>query len=367
MNLLETVVDLGAIAHNTRLLKEMIAPAQLMCVVKADGYNHGAVTVAHTMREHGGDQFGVATLAEALELRHGGITEPILCWIWSPEQNFHAALDNNIQLAAFSPETTQALIDAARSHPTPIKVTIKVDTGLHRSGIDMAALPAICKQLANADNIEVTGLMSHLACADDPDDPMTDEQAHVFRHALDIARNAGLELKVNHLANSPATLSRPDLHFDMVRAGVALYGQEPIDGREHGLHEAMSWVGKVTVVKPIAPGEGTSYSLTWRAKKPGFLAVVPVGYADGLPRAAQGHVEVTIAGHRYRNVGRICMDQCVIDLGDNPFGVRAGDEAIIFGRGGMPATQLAARMGSIHYELLCRPTGRTVRRYVEGA
>ncbi|MBP3088661.1 alanine racemase [Corynebacterium sp. sy017] len=357
MHLLETRIDLSAIAHNTAHLKKMVAPAQLMCVVKADAYNHGAARVAPVMAAHGADQFGVATIDEALALRRSGITQPILCWIWSPEQDILAAIAADIDLAIVSPHHAYAL--AGKN----ARVCVKVDTGLHRSGVDRQDWLDVFGFLKSHPELEVTGLFSHFACADDVSSSYTDQQLAVFHEAIECARAVGLSIPKNHIANSPATLSRPDTHCDMVRPGVAIYGMEPIAGRTHNLRPALSWVGKITVVKPIRAGEGSSYSLTWHSKRDGYIAVVPVGYADGLPRMAQDHLELTIRGHRYKQVGRVCMDQIVVDLGDNVHGVSPGDEAIIFGAGGMSATELAQRLGTINYEIICRPSGRSVRVY----
>lgn len=365
MNLLETIIDLDAIAANTRTLKNLVQPAKLMCVVKADGYNHGAVEVARTVLANGADQLGVATIAEALELRTAGITAPILCWIWSPEQDFKQAIAAGITLGVPSVTHARALAEAITE--VPITTTIKVDTGLHRSGVDEADWQEVFELLANTPHIEVTGLMSHLACADEPDNPTTDQQAADFTRAINQARAAGLQLNTNHLCNSAGTLARPDLYHDMVRPGIAIYGCSPIPNPGIQLQPAMSWVGKVLVVKPIEPGQGTSYNLTWRATVPGYLAVIPAGYADGLTRKAQGHLEVTINGHTYPQVGRVCMDQFVIDLGANPHGVKPGDQAIIFGPGGMSATELADRLEDINYTVLCAPTGRTVRHHIGGS
>lgn len=362
MNLLTTRIDLDAIAHNTRLLKDLAGAAKLMAVVKADGYNHGMEKVAPVMAANGADAFGVATLNEALTLRASGITQPILCWIWSPEQDWGAAVTAGIDLAVISPHHAKVLVDAPPASRT-VRVSIKVDTALHRSGIDEHDWDEVFALLRDAEHIEVTGLFSHLSCADEPQNGETDRQAEVFLRSIARARELGLEVQENHLCNSPGTLTRPDLHFEMVRPGVALYGMEPVNGLDHGLRPAMSWVGAVTVVKPIAKGEGTSYSLTWRAEEDGFLAVIPAGYADGVPRMAQDHIRVNIDGHYYPQVGRICMDQFVIFLGTNPHGVHAGKEAVIFGAGGMTATELADSLGTINYEVICRPTGRTIREY----
>ncbi|MCZ9309352.1 alanine racemase [Corynebacterium uberis] len=368
MDLLTTRIDLGAIAHNTRLLARRVAPAALMAVVKADGYNHGAARVAQVMLAHGASQLGVATLPEAHALRAAGITAPILAWIWHPRvDDVAAALDASIEVALTSPEHCQAVLSALCDAPhRTARVTLKVDTGMRRNGLEGADFDAVCRALVGHPQVEVTGVMSHLACADEPDNPFTDAQARQFDQAIATARAHGLEVPVNHLCNSPATLTRPDLYHEMVRPGVALYGLEPVAGRDHGLRPAMSWVSTVTKVQPIARGEGTSYGLTWTAPSDGFLAVVPGGYADGLPRAFQNCVEVTIAGQRYPQVGRVCMDQFLVWLGANPHGVRAGQSATIFGSGAaMSATELAQRAGTINYEVVCRPCGRTVRTYVD--
>ncbi|QMV86083.1 alanine racemase [Corynebacterium hindlerae] len=359
MDLLSTTIDLNAIAHNVRLIKARVAPAQLMCVVKADGYNHGAAEVARVMVENGADQLGVATLAEAHALADAHLPAPILAWIWSPEQHFRAALAAGISLGIPSMAHARAVADAG----VRATVAVKVDTGLNRSGVPEAHWRE-CFELLASSPVQVTGLFSHLACADDPDDPTTDAQAAAFERALDLARQCGLEVPVNHLANSPATLTRPDLHYQMVRPGLICYGLEPIRGRDHGLKPALTWSARLTLVKAIAAGEGTSYGLTWWAPHDGNYAIVPVGYADGLPRAAQGRLEVAINGKRYPQVGRVCMDQIVVWLGQDT--AAPGDEAILFGAGGMSATELADATGTINYEVACWPKGRTVRHYIGG-
>ncbi|MDK8450691.1 alanine racemase [Corynebacterium mastitidis] len=370
MDLLTARIDRDALAHNAREIARRVAPARLMAVVKANGYNHGAVEVARIALANGAQELGVATLAEARELRRAGIEAPILAWLWSPEQDLPEALRWGIRLAVPSLAHARAVVAAVegvqeRSEAAEVaEVTVKVETGMHRSGVDPAEWGEVFDLLARCPRVRVTGLMSHLSSADDPDDPATDAQAEQFRRALAAAREHGLEVPVNHLCNSPGALTRPDLCHEMVRVGLALYGLEPVAGVEHGVVPAMSWVGRVLVVKPVRAGEGASYGLTWRAPGDGYLAVVPAGYADGLPRSFQGHVEVAVAGRRYPQVGRVCMDQFVVWLGANEHRVAAGDEAVIFGRGGMSATELARRAGTINYEVVCAPRGRTRRVYV---
>ncbi|MCS4535641.1 alanine racemase [Corynebacterium sp. HS2168-gen11] len=366
MDLLEMVVDLHAIATNTEHVARSIAPAKLMAVVKANGYNHGAVQVATTMLEHGAAALGVATLAEAFELREAGIQADILCWIWSPEQDFAQALASRIDLAIVSVAHATALATYLHEHPqVQARGVIKVETGLHRSGVSWEDFSQVCTILADLENFEVTGLMSHFACADDLTDSTTDLQGAEFTRFISAAREAGLAVPQNHIANSAAGMSRPEYRHEMVRAGITLYGYEPIGGHTFGFIPAISWRSTVLVVKRVQKGEGVSYSFTWRAPEDGMYAVIPVGYADGLSRATQGHLEVTIDGQRYPQVGRVCMDQIVVWLGANPHQVSAGMPVVIFGQGGQSVAELAQRMGIIHYELVCRPAGRTVRRYVE--
>lgn len=354
---LTTTIDLDAIAHNTRLLKKLAGDAQLMCVVKADGYNHGAIKVAEVMAENGADQFGVATLDEAQALREGGVEKPILAWMWHP----HQPLREDIDLGLPGLEHVRAAIDSGLN----LRVTPKLDTGLNRSGIDEADWATAFQLLLDAPNITVTGLFSHLANGDVPDDPSIDEQAETFRRGINLARSMGLEVATNHLANSPASLTRPDLRFEMVRPGIACYGHSPVAGDDFGLRPAMTWSARVVAVKKVSAGEGVSYGLTWHAPADGYTTVIPVGYADGLTRAAQDALQVAIGGIRYPQVGRVCMDQIVLWLGEET-DVSVGDQALIFGpgtSGEMTAAELAGALGTINYEIICAPGGRTVRGY----
>lgn len=333
-----------------------------MCVVKADAYGHGVEKVAPIMLKAGADVLGCATVDEAVALRKLGIDAELVAWMWEPDQDLSDALSSNIVIGVPSLAHAQVLVDIE----VPVKVVIKVETGMHRNGVDPAQWDEVFTVLRDAEHIEVTGLMSHLACADEPDNPHTDIQAAEFQQAVDRARELGLECPINHLANSPATLTRKDLHFDQVRVGLACYGLEPVAGLDHGLEPAMTWAANIINVKPIKKGESSCYGLTWTAPADGYLAVVPVGYADGLPRSIQGSLEVTISGKSYPHVGRVSMDQIVVDLGENPFGVSPDDEVIIFGEGGQSATQLADAAGTINYEIVCGPTGRTKRTYEGG-
>lgn len=353
-------IDLDAIAHNTRALKRQAGGARLVCVVKADAYNHGVDRVVPVMAINGADAFGVATLAEARAVR--AITDlPIMSWLWDPGQE----LPEDIELVAPTREHLQVLIDA----PFTPTTYLKVDTGMHRSGFDESQWDDVFALAAAAERegrIAVRGLMSHLAFADSPAEPYTSLQAGRFADALERARVAGLRPVCNHIANSAAVWTRPDLHFQQVRPGLSLYGLEPIPGDNHGLREAMTWVASILAVKPVSADDPVSYGLTWRAPDHGYTAVVAAGYADGVSRAWQPHLEVAVRGVRYPVVGRVCMDQLVIWLGQNEAGVKSGDEAVLFGEGGMSATELAQRVGTINYEIVCAPKGRTQRQYRSG-
>lgn len=361
--LLRTRIDLDAIAHNTRVYKEMVgSDVNLMCVVKADAYGHGAAEVAPVMAANGADAFGVATVSEGLALRESGIDKPILAWIWDPGDDVAKPLAAGLDLSVPTLEHARVLAQTQ----VPARVYVSVETGMHRAGLEESEWGQACALLHKARHIEVLGIMSHLACADELDSPMTDLQAAAFARALTVARSAGLKCPVNHLCNTPGTLNRKDLHYQQVRVGLGLYGLEPVAGQDHGLRPAMTWAGTVMAVKPIPAGEGTCYGMTWRAQRDSWLANVPVGYADGLPLAFQSAVQVGIGGRLYPQVGRVCMDQIVVDLGENPDGVAPGAEAVIFGVGGQGASALADAAGTISYEVICRPTGRTVRCYVGG-
>lgn len=367
MNMLRTRIDLDAITHNVRVLKHAAGDAQLMCVVKADAYGHGVGRVTSVMAQAGADLFGVATIAEARRLRALGVELPVMAWLWDATgdaalDEIAAALADDIQLVAPSLLHLQALVDAE----IPAIITMKVETGMHRGGIEPAEWQQAFSLAKSTPHLQVRGLMSHLACADEPAHPANAAQIRQFRKAIAQARTLGLEVPVNHIANSAATLEQPDAHFQQVRTGIACYGLEPVAGCEHDLRPAMTWAATVLAVKPISAGEATSYGLTWTAEQDGYLAVIPCGYADGLPRSVQGHLQVGISGKCYPQVGRVCMDQILVDLGENPFGVQAGDEAVLFGEHGMSATDLADATGTINYEIVTNPGGRTVREYEGG-
>ncbi len=368
----EAVVDLGAIAHNVRVLCEHAGPAQVMAVVKADGYGHGAAAVARTAVAAGAAELGVATIGEALELRRDGITAPVLAWLHAPGTDFAPALTAGIQIGVSSVRQIADLLEAVALTGRTADVTVKVDTGLNRSGVGVNEYPDLLDALhraAAADAIRVRGIMSHLACGDEPDNPVNDLQAQRFAAMLAGARSRGVDFEVAHLSNSPSAMTRPDLGFDMVRPGIAVYGLSPIPDRgDMGLRPAMTLRCPVAMVKSLSAGDGVSYGHTWIAQHDTTVALLPIGYADGVYRGLSGRIEVLINGRLRPGVGRICMDQFLVDLGPGAVDVTEGDQAILFGPGGSgepTAQDWADRLGTIHYEVATSPRGRVVRRYRE--
>ncbi len=370
--LAEAVVDLGAIEHNVRVLCQHGGRAQVMAVVKADGYGHGATQVARAALAAGAAELGVATVDEALALRADGITAPVLAWLHPPGTDFGPALLADVQIAVSSVRQLDELLDAAHRTGRTATVTVKVDTGLNRNGVAPAHYPAMLTALRRAvaeDAVRLRGLMSHMVYADQPDNPINDVQARRFTDMLAQARDQGVRFEMAHLSNSSATMSRPDLAFDMVRPGIAVYGLSPVPQLgDMGLIPAMTVKCAVALVKSIRAGESVSYGHTWTAQCDTNLALLPIGYADGVFRSLGGRLDVLINGRRRPNVGRICMDQFVVDLGPGQLDVAEGDEAILFGPGtsGEPTAQeWADLLGTIHYEVVTSPRGRITRTYRE--
>lgn len=366
----ETVVDLDAIAQNVRVLREYAQGAAVMVVVKADGYNHGAVEVARAALGAGARELGVTTVGEGLALRAAGITAPVLCWLNTVDADYAGAIAGDLEIGVSSLAQLRAVERAALVVGQTATVTVKVDTGLNRNGVSVTEYPQLLQALrglVDGQVVRLRAIFSHLAHADEPGHPMMDQQRERFIEAIALAKEHGLEPELVHLSNSAATLTRPDLHFDMVRPGISVYGLSPIpELGQFGLKPAMTFQSEVALVKQVAAGEGVSYGHRWIAPRDTTIALVPAGYADGVFRSLSGRFEVWLGGARHRNVGRVCMDQFMVDLGDNAGGVREGDRAVLFGGGaGQPhALDWARALDTIDYEVVCAPRGRVVRRYV---
>jgi alanine racemase len=365
----EIVVDVAAIRHNVRLLKELTG-TRMMTVVKADGYGHGLVESGRAAREGGADWLGVATIDEALALRTAGDTGRVLCWLTVPGEDWAAAIERDVDVSAYS---VAELDEIAQVSGTGRRagVQLKVDTGLSRGGAPLHLWPDVVARARRGEqegSWRVTGVWSHFSSSDEPEDAANDAQEQAFREALRVADEAGLRPEVRHLSNSAGAILRPGARFDLVRCGIASYGLDPAPGvtPDIGLRPAMTARAQLAMVKHVDAGAAVSYGRTWTAEHATTLGLVPVGYGDGLMRAGGNRAEVLVAGRRRKVRGRICMDQLVVDLeGDDP---GAGAEATIFGTGehGEPTAQdWAEACGTISYEVVTRIGGRFTRRHVD--
>lgn len=367
----EAVVDLDAIAHNTRTLLSNTS-AQLMAVVKADGYGHGIAPAARAALRGGASWLGVCTVAEALTLRRAGIQAPTLSWLVAPGVPLAPALRANIDLAPASVSFLAQVVAAARETGITARLHLKIDTGLGCNGATPADWPELVTAAgkAQADGlVEIVGIWSHFAYADEPGHPTIGGQLAVFDEAVATAERLGIRPQLRHFANSAASLTLPAAHYDMIRPGLALYGLSPIPGTEaeFGLRPAMTLRGRVVLAKRVPAGQGVSYGHEYHTSRETTLALLPFGYADGVPRAASNVGEVWLAGARRRIAGRVRMDQIVLDVGDAD--VTAGDQAILFGPGtaGEPtANDWADTVGTINYEIVARIGARVPRTYVGG-
>lgn len=359
MSALEVTVDYGAITRNIEVLRERASAAEVMAVVKADAYGHGLAATARAARQGGATWLGVAQPGEALALRAAGDSGRILTWLYGPSLPARELVIADVDLSASSPEVLGEIVAVTRELGTPARVHLCVDTGLGREGVPVAGLQGLLDLALAAQSeglIRIVGLWSHLAWADAPGHPTIDAQATTFREALAMVQESGVTLEVRHLANSACTLTRPDLHFDLVRPGIAIYGLPPVpdpEGRQFGLTPAMSVRSEVILVKDVPAGQGVSYGHDYVTPYPTSLGLISAGYADGVFRSAGNRAEVDIRGRRYTIAGRVCMDQFVVDLGPATE-VREGDVATLIGPGGPTATEWAHAIETIDYEVVCR-------------
>ncbi|MEV6106234.1 alanine racemase [Streptomyces sp. NPDC051940] len=364
-------IDLAAVRANVRRLRDVARTAQLMAVVKADGYGHGAVPCARAAREAGAAWLGTATPQEALALRAAGDTGRLLCWLWTPGGPWREAVEAGIDVSVSGMWALKEVVAAARESGRTARVHLKADTGLGRNGCapaDWGELTAAARAAEAAGAVRVTGVWSHFACADEPGHPSIPLQQNAFREALTVAEATGLTPEVRHFANSPATLTLPESHYDLVRTGIAMYGISPSPElgtpADHGLTPAMTLKASLASVKRVPGGHGVSYGHHYTTPGETTLALVPAGYADGIPRHASGSGPVLVAGKWRQVAGRIAMDQFVVDLGGDT--ARAGDEAVLFGpgdRGEPTAEDWARAAGTIAYEIVTRIGQRVPRVY----
>jgi alanine racemase len=376
--LAEAVIDLAAIAENIRTIAA-VARTGLMAVVKADGFGHGAVPVARAALGAGAAWLGVTSATEAVALRSAGIDAPVLSWLHRPDEDFTRLIAADVDIAVSTLTHLRAIADAATDLGVPAAVQLKADVGLSRngaSGDEWPELVAWARKHEAEGSVRVHGVWSHLTNADVPGCPSIARQLSTFRDALRIARDAGLDPEVVHLANSAAALAAPDTRFDLCRIGLAMYGIDPFGAtgpRRFGLRPAMTLRSRVINLKRVPGGTGVSYGPDHVTNRPTTLALLPIGYADGLSRTAEGRACVWVAGRRCPIVGRIAMDQCVVDVGDLP--VTLGDPVIVFGAGAEPgspdtaeptAAEWARWAGTNPHEVLTGIGARVARVHLPG-
>ena len=363
-------IDLDAIARNVETLRARAGTRHTMVVVKADGYGHGAISAARAALNGGADWIGVADLGEALELREAGITAPVLAWLHSSTEDFTVAAEAGIDVGVSSIVQLDRAVAAGVA-----SVHLKIDTGLARNGAQPSDWPEFFERAAQASGrsgtpgtaTHVRGLFSHIANAGAEADAA---QVASFERALALARSLGLEFELRHLAASASALRIPEARFDMVRFGLASYGLSPFTdetGTELGLTPALELSSEIVAVRRVPADTGVSYGYRYRTPRETTLALVPLGYEDGLPRAASLGAHVLVGGELAPVAGSIAMDQLVVDVGDRP--VAVGDRVVAFGdpaTGAPTMDSWADAAGTINYEVTTRLGRRVVRHYTGG-
>ncbi|GAC1345448.1 MAG: alanine racemase [Ktedonobacteraceae bacterium] len=362
-------IDLSAIANNTRQIQSLVGPkVRILASLKADAYGHGALKVARTVLLNGASMLGVATVTEAVPLRQAGIRAPILVFGYVSPWQMREAVRLNLTVTLYTLEAAQALARAASALEKRVKVHIKVDTGMGRLGIraeQVKDVVMLVREITTLPGLELEGIFTHFAMADTEDKIHVRMQLVRFQKVLDVLEQQGLRPRLVHAANSAAMLSLPEAHFDMVRPGIVLYGLDPSPEVRipAGFRPALSFKTQVAQVKDIPPGEGISYGCTYVTDRATRVAVLPVGYADGFRRAPANWGSVLIAGQEAPLLGRVCMDQCMIDVSHLPY-TRVGDEVVLIGQQGramLSAEQVAQRLGTSNYEVVSAILARVPR------
>ncbi len=359
------IIDLGAIAHNVAAIRKKIGDRRgLMAVVKADGYGHGAVEVSRTALRSGADSLAVALPEEGQHLREAGIEAPILVLGLIQLEEAWKVVDSQLDQTVSSIALLEALDQQAASASAKVNVHVKVETGLGRIGIEPHEVVPFLRRAKNCRNLKVAGLFSHFSAADERDKTFSQHQLQLFEQTIRDIQHACIELPRKHMANSAATLDLPESYYDLVRPGLIIYGLYPSTEVSHSveLKPAMTLKTRVCYLKTVPSGTPISYGRTFVTKKQTRVATLPLGYGDGYKRALADKGEVLIKGRRARVIGRICMDMCMIDVSDVP-DVQVGDEAIVFGQE-PTADELAAKIGTINYEVVTTVGKRVPRVYV---
>jgi alanine racemase len=365
-------IDLDALAHNMSEIRRLARKDALVtAVIKADGYGHGAKKIAQTLLDNGADRFAIAVLDEGIELRRAGFTVPILILGYTDAERAEEIISNELEQAVYSWELAEAISKEAVKQDKTAKIHIKIDSGMGRIGLqpnnDSVQL---IKKISQLPNIAIEGIFTHFAVADATDKTYTNGQYEKFSWICKELDKENVKINIRHCANSATIIDLPDMHFNMVRAGIILYGLEPSDEvllDRIELRQAMSLKVRITHVKEIEAGQSVSYGRKFIADKKTKIASLPIGYADGYTRMLSGKAEALVKGKRVPVVGRICMDQCMIDV-TGIDDVKVGDEVVLFGKQDgafISIDELAAKLGTINYEIVCMIGKRVPRVYIK--
>jgi len=361
-------IDLDAIAFNVRQTRALVGPNVRICAaVKADAYGHGAVPVSRTILDAGAEMLGVATLEEALELREAGIRAPILLLQITPAGDIPEIVRNDVSAMVCSRDFASRLSDEALKAGTRIKVHIKVDTGMGRVGIQAGETLGLARELAAMPGLEVEGMFTHFACADEEEQTFTHQQIDEFREVIRAVETSGIHIPFKHAGNSAGMLNVPESHFNMVRPGIMLYGlyDSGFVSRTPVLRQALTLKTGIVFLKELPAGSTVSYGRTFTTTRRSLVATIPIGYADGYNRRLSNCGHALVRGIRVPVIGRVCMDQAMLDVTDIP-GVSIGDEVVLYGRQGnqeIAMEEIESILGTISYEIVCSISKRVPRVY----
>lgn len=356
-------IDLSAISANARSFKAVLAPGARLCaVVKANGYGHGAAAVARAALGAGASWLAVAFVDEAVELRRQGFREPILVLGYTGSESMRRAVLHGLSITVVSLDNARLASREAAAAGVTARLHLKIDTGMCRLGVQPGEAASVAADIASLPGVELEGVFSHFASSDSPDPAFADEQFAAFSGALAAMAERGVRPRVRHMANSAALATRPGTHLDMARLGIAMYG---LGGLPGSVLPAMALRSRVAQLRTIAPGTTVGYGRKFSAPRPTRVAVLPVGYADGLSRALSNRGSAGFDGGRAPIIGNVCMDQCMVDVTDLPL-VREGSVATLMGPGGPSLGEVAALLGTIDYEVACAVSARVPRVYIGG-
>ncbi len=361
-------VNLDNLAHNIKEVRRVTKPeAMVTAVIKADGYGHGSVEIGKTLLENGADRFAVATLTEAIQLRKYYKDTPILVLGYTPEEDSDEVIRHNLIQTVYAFEQAEALDKVAKEYGVKTKVHIKLDTGMSRLGLRMDKAVITTEYINMLGNVEIEGIYTHFAVADEVNKDYTLGQVKKYNMIIEELEEKNIQIPIKHVSNSAAIIDLPELNYNMVRAGIMLYGLYPSHDVSHEnvkLKEVMSLKARISHVKDVEPGVGVSYGLLYTTEQETRIGTIPLGYADGYTRLYTGNAKAIVGGEIRPIIGRICMDQCMVDL--TGLDIKRGDEITLFGTGDdkfISIDEVASWIDTINYEVVCMISKRVPRVY----